>query len=182
MLLTTEKYRKESIHRWNIFSGTSSHALQRLHPVSSTSSRQRENLHPPSPVSALPLCLVKKLILLFTQNSIVVWKIVHVLRQKVQLTCIRAGWWRKLFSFLLLFCTPVVFQEFCKYWLYGLPVGSFSFAQCFVKNWILLVLSYLWTVKQTSLEFLHAYLWELLEKNKPTSLPFYSLLKVLNYS
>ena len=47
--------------------------------------------------------------------------------------------------------------------------GQFSFAQCFVKYWVLHEFYYLRAVKYTSFEFLHAYLWELLlEESKPT--------------
>ena len=67
--------------------------------------------------------------------------------------------------------------------LQWLPGGQFSFAQCFVKHWVLYELSYFRAVKYTSLKLLHAYLWELLlEEIKPTAFPFHCFHKVLHNS
>ena len=82
--------------------------------------------------------LVKALIMIFTQISTVLWKLVQMWPQKVQFDSELADSIRKLLNFLLVFHTLVVSQEVWNYWLQWLLRGQFSFAKCFIKHWVLL--------------------------------------------
>ena len=130
--------------------------------------------------------LVKVLTLLFNQISTILWKIIQVWLQKIQFDWHShtklAETLQEFFNFLI-FYTPVVSQGICNYWLQLLPARQFSFAQYFIKHWVLCEFSYLRAIKYTSLEFLHAYLWEfLLEESKPAAFPVCCFQKVLHYS